>query len=288
VLLGLPFAKASGAGNDFVIVDNRAGAIRVDQARLASTLCARHTGIGADGLLVLERSLRADFEMKYYNSDGSSGGFCGNGGRCIARYAQLSGITGSHCRFEALGHLYEANIVADGVQLRMKDVSRRLLSYDLERVGRSFRLRFLDTGAPHAVTVADDLRALDIVSLGRSIRHDPAFAPLGTNVSFFRLQEPGRIEMRTYERGVEAETLACGTGAVACAVTVAEERGWKFPINVLTRSGSTLRVHGEFGDDFIKNIILEGEADILFFGKVFYRETLDKLEGYSSLEKPAQ
>jgi len=266
----IPFTKASGAGNDFVLINNFKGTFRLDFARLALAACDRHFGIGADGLLVLERSTKADFLMRYYNADGSWGGMCGNGGRCIARFALKEGIAGTTQHFEALDYMYDAVVGETSVRLHMKDAA----ALRAEPVGQKYGLKgvsyFIDTGAPHAVVLEDALEVLDVHELGRRIRIDPAFAPDGTNVNFIRRKDEHSIEVRTYERGVEAETLACGTGSVASALVASEHFRMTSPVHVLVRSGEELLVHFHGQAGRWNDIYLEGSAHLVFSGTMIF------------------
>jgi diaminopimelate epimerase len=264
------FVKASGAGNDFVIIDNHDRRLTCDPAALARVVCRRHTGIGADGLLLIEPSEKSDFRMMYYNADGSYGGMCGNGGRCIARFAHLSGLTGPRMRFEALDYVYEAEIVGKKVTLKMKSPSAYKTGLRIQTEFGLFPTSSVDTGSPHAVTYVDDLSAVDVQKAGRALRNHPAFAPDGTNANFVHVLGNQSIQIRTYERGVEAETLACGTGSIASAVVSVIERGVEFPVHVNVRSGEELIVRGVLDGSEIHDISLEGGADILFKGTILY------------------
>jgi len=264
------FTKASGAGNDFVLVNNAAGDIRADFPRLARAACDRHFGVGGDGLLVLERSARADFTMLYYNADGSYGGMCGNGGRCIARFALMEGIAGPRQRFEALDHVYEAEIGKTSVTLRMKDPSDFKSGLSLAVSGEEMRGSFIDTGSPHVVIFTSDTANVDVMKLGRAIRNDPMFQPGGTNVNFARVGNGSTIDIRTYERGVESETLACGTGSVASALVSSGIHGLASPVTVRVRSGESLLVHFSRRGNAWTEVLLEGSAHMLFNGTMLY------------------
>jgi diaminopimelate epimerase len=279
----IQFVKASGAGNDFVIIDNHERRLTCDPAALARAVCRRHTGIGADGLLLIEPSEKSDFQMMYYNADGSYGGMCGNGGRCIARFAHLSGLTGAHVRFEALGFVYEAEIVGDMVTLKMKPPSSYRSGLQIQTEFGDFLASSVDTGSPHVVTYVDNLAALDVQKVGMALRHHPEFGPEGTNANFVNVLGDGAIEIRTYERGVEAETLACGTGSIACAVVSVMERGLEFPVHVHVRSGEELLVHGVRKGPQIRDISLQGSADILFKGSILYDPSRLQIETMSRL-----
>ena len=268
----ISFTKASGAGNDFVIVNNFRGDLAVDPARFAPAVCDRHFGVGGDGLLVLEKSTRADFTMLYYNADGSSGGMCGNGGRCIARFALMEGVAGKNQRFEALDHIYDAEVGEESVRLHMKDPVdiRPGLSFSFR--GKHMKGAFLDTGAPHAVIFEEELESLNVMEIGRAIRHDPRFSPAGTNVNFVHIRDGSTVELRTYERGVESETLACGTGAVASGLVSSYLYPLSSPVSVAVRSGESLLVHFRRTGRTWTDVFLEGSAHMLFKGTLLYQE----------------
>lgn len=268
----VPFTKSSGAGNDFVLINNMRGDLRVEYAALARAACDRHFGIGGDGLLIAEASTRADFSMLYFNADGSFGGMCGNGGRCLARFARDERIAGSTQRFEALGHIYDAVVGETSVRLHMKDPGGYASDLSLDLNGGSRQAFFVNTGSPHAVLAEPDLDHADIVSIGRSVREHHAFAPDGTNVNFMSRGKSRGIDVRTYERGVENETLACGTGSVAAALIASQLYGLASPVRVGVRSGETLIVHFSGTTGAWTDVYLEGSARMLFSG-VFSYET---------------
>jgi diaminopimelate epimerase len=265
----IAFTKASGAGNDFIIVDNRRDFLPANTALLAQRLCSRHFGIGADGLLLLELSQKAHFTMKYFNSDGTDGGMCGNGGRCIARFAWLNGIAPPEMFFEALDFTYEAHVLDERVSLKMKDPTdfRSGLKFPLCKIAEAF---YVNTGSPHVVAFVDDVTKLAVESLGRLIRQDALFKPAGTNVNFVELTGDNSIRVRTYERGVEAETWACGTGAVASAIIAHLHRGVSLPTQVEVKSGELLVVRAKNENNRIRFPQLEGSAHMIFTARVFY------------------
>lgn len=266
------FYKCHGAGNDFLVADNRDGSYVLSAADVRR-LCDRHTGFGADGLMLLENSPEYDFRMVYYNPDGSTGMMCGNGGRCMVAFAALSGI--DSFTFEAADGVHEARIISrEGprfvVRLKMKDVS------EIRRVGDEGW--FLDTGTRHFVRFVEDAEAVDIASEGPRYRHDARFAPEGANVNFVSLED-GILKVRTFEKGVEAETLACGTGIVASSV--AAVRGglvWKggmpagscaggfYDVTVQARISTLHVAFRTDGGDSFTDVWLEGPAE--FIGKV--------------------
>ncbi len=262
----------TGAGNDFILVDARESVMTTDWTRFAPRLCHRRYGIGADGLLILERSVKADFGMKYFNADGSFGGMCGNGGRCAALYVMLEGKKGE-ISFETLDYVYRAAVTGDQVKLDMKDPSG-FYHKEIEVSGYHIPFHFIDTGTAHAVIFLDELDAEvqlklfteGIKPLGAAIRHHEQFAPDGTNVDFIRVSG-NTVSMRTYERGVENETLACGTGAVASAVTASLAKRLNPPIFVSTKSDEMLLVNFVSESDKISHVQLSGSARFVFSGE---------------------
>lgn len=267
----LHFHKMTGAGNDFVVIDNRGGLITKGW-ELARKLCDRRWGIGADGLLMIENSHVASYKMMYFNADGSYGGMCGNGGRCIARYAAELGIARKEHRFEALDHIYGAKVHSSEITLEMRDPKDVRRDFVLRIGGKSLKASYVDTGAPHVVLDARGvsrrgLDQVDVVEIGKKIRYEKRFRPGGTNVNFVEISGHNSIRMRTYERGVEAETQACGTGAIAVAV-VASARGMEPPINIETASNRILTVDFRMKDGEITGVLLSGPAETVFEGDI--------------------
>jgi diaminopimelate epimerase len=260
------FHKYQGAGNDFIIIDNRNNQFSSNETHFISNLCHRQFGIGADGLMLLSDAKGVDFEMKYYNSDGNEGTLCGNGGRCIVAFAHDSGIIKENADFNAADGRHTAVIIKKNqdnkiIRLKMCDVN------EIEDKASWF---FLDTGSPHYVMYVEDLEEFDVVGQGRSIRNNERFLSKGTNVNFIS-QKNNCLFVRTYERGVENETLSCGTGVTASAIVSAVRR--KMPIgeneiNVKT-TGGFLKVQFERVDETtFRNIWLEGPATFVFKGEI--------------------
>ncbi len=269
----IPFKKMSGAGNDFVLIDNRKREMRIDWPAVTPAICDRRYGIGADGLLVIEPSDKADFTMLYFNADGSFGGMCGNGGRCAALF--MSGALGKpQVRFEALNHIYQARTSGSTVVLSMKDPYDIRLDRSLSLDAITLNYHFVNTGAPHVVvyreslpqSILDGLESGGVSEIGRRIRHHVDFQPEGANVDFITVTGDGTVSMRTYERGVEAETLACGTGAVACSVVAALTRNLPSPVSVRTSSNEILCVHFKREGSRLTDVSLQGPAVIVFEG----------------------
>lgn len=266
----LSFTKMNGAGNDFVMLDNRRGDLSLTADQIAR-LCDRHRGVGADGLLAVEPGTDgADFRMRYYNSDGGEAEMCGNGARCFARYANRLRDSDGGISFLTMAGRIEAEELADGqVRLRMSDPTDLRSPAMLSINGRDLEVHFVNTGVPHAVVFIDDIAQAEVVRDGRTLRHHEAFAPKGTNANFVQVLAPGRLVLRTYERGVENETLACGTGIVACALLHHLRDGASSPVAVDVRGGETLEVgftklpSGQFTD-----VTLTGPADFVFDGDI--------------------
>jgi diaminopimelate epimerase len=244
------------------------GLINEEPGPLARILCNRQFGVGADGLLLVEKSLIAHFRMRYFNADGSTGGMCGNGGRCVARFAHLAGIAPKVMTFEALDFVYRAEVNGETVRLGLKDPAAITLGTRLEVGPDVFTVASVDTGSPHAVLFVEDLELLDVTGLGARICSHAHFRPSRTNVNFVRVGAGDALHIRTYERGVEAETLACGTGSVAASIIGALLEKVSPPVTIHTRSGVLMCVNFERQSETITNVVLEGPADITFEGKV--------------------
>ena len=258
-----PFRKYEGAGNDFILLDARNDAPPAPDQATIERWCDRHFGIGADGLMLLRNHPDYDFEMVYYNSDGRPSSMCGNGGRCIVRFAADLGIHREEYRFMAVDGPHRARLTEDGqVALEMSDVRGIRPAGDRDVV--------LDTGSPHYVRFVPDLGAVDVVREGRALRNSPAFAAAGINVNFVRAAADGKLSILTYERGVEDETLACGTGVTAAAVASVHRSKalGQFDVRVRARGG-TLRVSGvRTGPDTFTEIWLTGPATYVFRGEL--------------------
>jgi diaminopimelate epimerase len=263
----LSFTKMNGAGNDFVMVDNRSGHFALERDRIAR-LCDRHRGVGADGLIAAEpaSSPSAHLLMRYFNADGGEAEMCGNGARCFARFgARLLGLSDALV-FETLAGTLTANLHGERVQLAMSTPHGTALGTPLSAAGESLAVHFLNTGVPHAVVFREDLAATDVRQLGAALRYHAHFAPKGTNANFAALLPDGSLELRTYERGVEDETLACGTGVVASALLHHLLHNAPSPVSVKVRGGDTLSVHFERDSETFRNVTLTGPADFVFEG----------------------
>jgi diaminopimelate epimerase len=256
----LHFHKYQGTGNDFILVDNRMNTISLSPAQIQQ-LCDRRFGIGADGLMLLQEKPGYDFEMKYYNADGKEGSMCGNGGRCMIKFVYQLGIHREMYKFLAVDGAHEAEIDIDGiVSLKMKDV----------RTIKKFHNDFiLDTGSPHYIKMVNDVMEVDVFKKGSEIRHSKDFEDDGINVNFVeQTAEPDKIIVRTYERGVEDETLSCGTGVTAAALICYHNENGFNEVEVKTPGGQLTVEFDRVDEDRYENIWLCGPADKVFEGTV--------------------
>jgi diaminopimelate epimerase len=258
----------NGAGNDFVLIDNRLGDLRLAAGQI-SKICDRHRGVGADGVLVLERAANgADFRMRYYNADGGEAEMCGNGARCFARYASRVAGPAEKLSFETPAGVIGATLQGDLVCLNMSEPKDLRLGITIPLPNRQISAHFVNSGVPHVVVPVDDLENADVRGIGSAVRHHELFAPKGTNVNFLKQRGEKAVSIRTYERGVEDETLACGTGVVASALIFAARQKIDGPIGVLVRGGNELQVGFERVGDQFKNVTLTGPADFVFEGTI--------------------
>jgi diaminopimelate epimerase len=265
------FAKLVAAGNDFILMDNRV--LRITSAArlkdLAARMCDRKYGIGADGLLVLESSAAGGFKMRIFNPDGTEAGMCGNGARCFAYYLS-GGKKDFSLSFETKSGTVKARVNGFFVRINITGPKGLRLGIPLKLSGRSIRVNFIDTGVPHAVIFVEGLQRIDVSGLGRRIRYHSRFAPEGANVDFVEVIKPDAIKIRTYERGVEGETLACGTGSIAAAlVTAASEPEKVDTVKVSTAGGEILKVHFARTGHGFKDVWLEGEARLVYRGEYY-------------------
>ncbi|MBM3414557.1 MAG: diaminopimelate epimerase [Bacteroidetes bacterium] len=257
----LNFKKYQGTGNDFIIADNRDRSLDALPESTIQFLCDRHRGIGADGLMLLQEKEGYDFEMKYFNADGREGSMCGNGGRCIALFAKKAGIQKQHFHFLAIDGPHEAHIrSAHVVALRMKDVNC------IQEQQGDF---MLNTGSPHIIRFVQDIEQIDVVKEGRAIRFSKAFEAEGINVNFVETKKgEGSIQLRTYERGVENETLSCGTGATAAALVCFHNENGLNNLTVKTRGGNLQIEYIKMEKHQFNNIWLCGSVHFVFEGSI--------------------
>jgi diaminopimelate epimerase len=263
------FTKMNGAGNDFVLIDNRARKWQPDRRQIAR-ICDRHAGAGADGLILLLpcASGRADWAWDFYNSDGGSAEMCGNGARCFARFAQRLTGAKNGITFETRAGIITASFQGERVTVSLTPPKNLRLHQAIALRGGNITVHCVDTGVPHAVIYVPDADQAMVASLGAEIRVHAHFAPRGTNVNFVELRGDGALRARTYERGVEGETLACGTGVTAAALISAELHHLASPVRVQVRGGDWLEVSFERKEGQFANVRLAGAADFVYEGKI--------------------
>ena len=265
------FAKMSGTGNDFIVIDHRRTLVpETDQAEFVRKVCRRMFSIGADGVIFIENSEKADFSWRFYNGDGSVAEMCGNGARCAARFAYARGLAGKTMKFETLAGIIEAEILEDDeVSLLMTTPVDYKKGLSAELSGTEREISFMNSGVPHAVFFMESDMDIPVKKWGNSIRFHEMFQPAGTNVNFVQTLEDEGIRVRTYERGVEDETMACGTGAVAAAIFAAEKGVCSSPVRVTTSGGEHLKIVFDLQDDgHAENVYLQGPARIIYIGQL--------------------
>ena len=264
----LRFTKMNGAGNDFVMIDNRAGDVRLQPEQIVR-ICDRHRGVGADGILLLEKgSNGADFRMRYYNRDGGEAEMCGNGARCFARFAKKVAGAPERISFQTPAGLIGARLHGDLVTLNMSDPTDLRLNLRLQIDGEDAVVHYINSGVPHVVVPVARLDVVHVFTQGAAIRRHKKFSSQGANVNFIEKRGAQKILVRTYERGVEDETLACGTGVVASALIFAVTEKVDGPVSVTVRSGSELSVDFKRAGNQFRNVTLTGPAEFAFEGTI--------------------
>ncbi len=258
-----------GAGNDFVLIDNRAGKIALTREAVVR-VCDRHKGVGADGVIILVPSAsgKADWAWEFYNSDGSAGEMCGNGARCFARFVQKRTGHQGGFTFETKAGVIRAEFHGARVTVSLTQPRDLRLNQQVELAGGRQTLHSLNTGVPHAVLFVADADKAMVQQLGPEIRRHAHFGPKGTNVNFVQVAGPNRIRVRTFERGVEGETLACGTGVTAAAIIASQVQGFKSPVQVQVQGGDQLEVSFALNLDGFKDVCLTGPAEFVFEGRL--------------------
>lgn len=265
----LHFTKMHGAANDFIMLDDREGSVPWQDYVLMSLLAARRTGVGCEGIILIQRSNRADFRMRFLNPDGTEVDMCGNGARCAAWFAHKIGAAPKSMTMETSCGLLDAELIDDcNVKVWMPEPTARSYGMVISLDGRQITGDYINTGVPHFVIRTDSPESIDIQSLGRAIRLHPAFAPEGVNVDFITQREPSRLSMRTYERGVEAESGACGTGAVAAAITAVEAHAATLPVSVRTGGGFILLIDADWRGSRCTGLTLTGPVREVYQGTI--------------------
>lgn len=269
-MMEIKFFKMSASGNDFIVIDNRGGVVDEyfpDVKRFVKSVCRQHLSVGADGVILVEESKKTDFKWRFFNSDGSEAEMCGNGGRCVARFAYEMGIAPKSMSFETLSGVIRAEVEGMRVKVQLTEPHSLKLDYEIKLTDKEIFISSVNTGVPHVVVLYENIENAPVEELGREIRFHSAFSPSGTNVNFVKIDKSDQITVRTYERGVEGETYSCGTGAVACAVVLKEKGLIETPVKVMTKGGEILKVYIEDG------VFLEGDVRFIFEGKL-HREAL--------------
>ncbi|MDP1880853.1 MAG: diaminopimelate epimerase [Parachlamydiaceae bacterium] len=268
------FAKYVGCGNDFILFDNRQNNFPVD-SKLIVSLCDRQYGIGADGVLLLELSKLADCKMRIFNSDGHEAEMCGNGLRCFIKWIHALGIRREVYTIEVMNHFLQGRMINEqDVCIEMKNPSEIVWETSLSYKDQLFKVHTLNTGVPHAIIFVDNLDEIPVNEVGSYIRNHPLWQPKGTNVNFVKIEKDQSLSVRTFERGVEGETLACGTGVTAAALAAAYLFDVKSPVKSKTRSGENLIVHFDYQHGHFSKISLTGAAQHKFSGEVNLKEIL--------------
>ena len=265
----IEFTKMSGTGNDFILIDHRTPFLdREEMPAFAKAVCERRVSVGADGLFFIENSTTADFRWQFLNADGSWAEMCGNGARCAARYAHDRGIAPARMRFETVAGIIEAEVTGQSVKLKMTAPTGLHLEEKVALNGQEQVVHSLNTGVPHAVLFMDNIQQTPVKEWGRALRFHEHFQPAGTNVNFVQQQGDNGLIVRTYERGVEGETLACGTGAVASAIIAGLLGKVRPPVTVTTSGGEELIIHYSLAGQEISGVYLEGPAHFIYEGRL--------------------
>lgn len=256
-MVTIHFTKIHGAGNDFVMIDDRDERFPIDDPQFIAHLAKRPDGIGCEGVILVRNSPTLDFTMRFFNPDGSEAELCGNGARCVAAFAHAIGAAkGRTMRFATLAGEIKAEVIDEGrVSITMP-------------LPKGLRENFVNSGVPHAIVPVSELEDVDVACEGRRIRFSDDFAPAGTNVDFVKWTGPQALSIRTYERGVEAETFACGTGAVAAALVGVAQYGLKFPVAVTTIRGDNLEINGSWNGLTFADVTLTGPVKTVFSGEM--------------------
>ncbi|MDD5644232.1 MAG: diaminopimelate epimerase [bacterium] len=260
----MKFSKMEGAGNDFIVIDDRRKKFPVPENSLVARMCARKKSIGADGVILLQDSRKADFKMRIFNPDGGEAEMCGNGARCAARFAYDNKIAAGRMKIETLAGMLIASVEDDMIKIKMSDPKDLKTDFFVSLSGKKIKLDFVNTGVPHAVLFVESAEQVETEKIGREIRNAPEFSPSGANVNFVEVCSGNLIKVRTYERGVEAETLACGTGIVASAIISHAKKKVKVPVKVIAKSGDIIIVDFGNKNGLYKNVYMIGPAKLVY------------------------
>ncbi len=266
--MNIEFTKMHGAGNDFIMVDDREETFPVENREWMAAVGTRHTGVGCDGFILVRNSENADFRMRFFNPDGGEVEMCGNGARCVARFARDIGVANDVMSFETVAGILRAEVLGDDVCLHLTKPVDWSLNQTLEIDGEQIVYSMVNTGVPHVVVEVDDLAKIDLCRMGAAIRYHDEFKPAGTNANFITVTGTNSLAVRTYERGVEDETLACGTGMTACALIAGRMGKVVSPVKVTCAFGDILTVGYTLDADGASNVTLAGGAEYVFCGVI--------------------
>ncbi|MBW1780419.1 MAG: diaminopimelate epimerase [Deltaproteobacteria bacterium] len=265
----IEFWKMNGSGNDFILIDNRNEPVKEgEMGQLVQQACRRRTSVGADGVIFVTESAQYDFGWRFFNADGGEVEMCGNGSRCVARFAYLKKIAGHEMTFETLAGPVSAQVNGRVVKVLMPRPGVASMDMDIEFQDGWKHCDSINTGVPHVVIGVEDLADHPVREQGGLIRYHARFSPEGTNANFMSKIGPNRLAVRTYERGVEDETLACGTGAIASALTAAIRGMVTSPVRVMTRGGEELVIHFQKEGDVFEEVWLEGPTSLVYEGRL--------------------
>lgn len=265
----IPFWKMHGAANDFILVDDRELSFPAGDTEWMARVCARHTGVGCEGLILIQPSDTADFRMRFFNPDGNEVEMCGNGARCVARLSHELGIAPDCMAFDTVAGRIRAEILEEGlVRIWLTPPKDWRIDANMQILGREMNYHAVNTGVPHVVTFVEDLDDVPVTELGAGIRYHEDFQPAGTNANFVQLAGPSLLRIRTYERGVEAETPACGTGITAAGLIAGRLGHVTPPVHITCASGDTLVVNFDATQDEILKVSLAGPAEHVFRGTI--------------------
>lgn len=259
-----------GAGNDFIIVDDRIVRFPLSDRAWIKRICSLHSGIGAEGLILIQPSDTASFCMRFFNPDGLEAEMCGNGVRCAARFANDGGMAEREMTIQTMAGILRASITENGVRVAMPVLPGIRLNFPVQAAGQSIMCSFVNTGVPHVVVEADNLEAVDLQRMGPLLRRHKDFAPQGANINYMFITGDHSLSVRTYERGVEGETPACGTGITACAIVAVLLEKVTPPVCVMCRHGDTLEVDFKRSGNNVENVTLLGPAVPVFQGEISY------------------
>ena len=268
--MNIPFWKMHGASNDFILVDDRDRSFPIHDHAWLAKISSRRTGVGCEGIILIQPSTTSDFRMRFFNPDGNEVEMCGNGARCVARLAHDIGIASNRMAFDTASGLIHAETEGDNILIQMTEPHSWKFDQPITFGGQVYTRHFVDSGVPHVVIPVDDLEAIDVQAFGATVRYHEDYAAHGANANFVQVTGPSSLRVRTYERGVENETLACGTGIVACAL-IGGRMGWVDPpIWVTPASGDVIEINYDLTDEGATNVTMRGPTELVFEGILTY------------------